>query len=68
MTWNLPDLRLYDIRQFQLFLETTNAVLGDRLPVQLQLTSAEPDLTPANNQASVQVWVSKPVYLPVLLR
>lgn len=68
VTWNLPDLRLYDIRQFQLFLETTSAVLGDRLPVQLQLTSAEPDLTPANNQASVQVWVSTPVYLPVLLR
>lgn len=68
VTWNLPDLRLYDIRQFQLFLETSGAVLGDRLPVQLQLASAEPDLTPANNQATVQVWVSQPVYLPVMLR
>lgn len=68
VTWNLPDLRLYDIRRFQLFLETSGAVLGDRLTVQLQLTSAEPDLTPANNQAMVQVHVSQPVYLPVMLR
>ncbi len=68
MTWNLPDLRLYDIRQFQLFLDITGAGLGDLLPVQMQLTSTEPDLTPADNQVSVQVWVSNPVYLPLLVR
>ncbi len=68
VTWNLPNLRLFDIREFQLNLEVTGGALGDLLPVQLQLISAEPDLTPANNQANVQVWVSKPVYLPLLLR
>lgn len=68
VTWNLPDLRLYDIRHFQVSLQATGGNLGDRLPVQLQLTSAETDLTPGNNNASVQVWLSQPVYLPVLLR
>lgn len=68
VNWNLPDLRLFDIRQFQLSLAVAGAALGERLPVQLQLTSAEPDLTPANNQADVQVWMSKPVYLPALIK
>lgn len=68
VTWNLPNLRLFDIREFQLNLEVAGGALGDLLPVQMQLTSAEPDLTPANNQVSVQVWVTKPVYLPLLMR
>ena len=68
ITWDLPDLRLYDIRQFQINLETTANVLGDLLPMQLQLTSAEPDLTPVDNQATVQVWVSQPLYLPLVIK
>jgi hypothetical protein len=68
VTWNLPDLRLFDIRQFQLSVAVVGAALGERLPLQLVLNSAEPDLTPTNNQATVQVWVSKPFYLPLVLR
>lgn len=68
VTWSLPNLRLYDIRQFQINLRTTGGSLGNLLPVQLQLTSAEPDLTPGNNQTTVQVRVSQPVYLPLLIK
>lgn len=68
VTWNLPNLRLFDIRQFQINLQTTASILGELLPVQLQLTSAEPDLTPADNQATVQVWISQPLYLPLVVR
>lgn len=68
VTWNLPDLRLYDIRQFQVNTRATGGSLGDSLPVQLQLTSAEPDLTPTDNQATVQVRLSRPLYLPLLIR
>lgn len=68
VTWTLPNLRLFDIRQFQIYLEATGGALGDRLPVALQLTSAEADLTPADNQATVQVWLSQSTYLPLLIR
>ncbi len=68
VTWNLPNLRLYDVRQFQISLGATGGSLGDMLPVQLQITAAEPDLTPANNEATVQMWLSKPFYLPLLIR
>lgn len=68
VTWNLPNLRLYDIRQFQVNTRATGGSLGDSLPVQLQLTSAEPDLTPTDNQATVQVRLSRPLYLPLLIR
>lgn len=67
ITWNLPDLRLFDIRQFQINLTATGGVLGNRLPVTLQLRSAESDLTPADNQTTVQVWISRPYYLPLLI-
>jgi hypothetical protein len=68
VTWNLPDLRLYDIRQFQINLEATGGPPGDLLAVQLQLTSAEADLTPADNQATVQVRLIRHLYLPFLIR
>lgn len=68
VTWNLPNLRLFDNRQFQINLQTTASILGELLPVQLQLASAEPDLTPADNQATVQVWISQPLYLPLMVR
>lgn len=68
VTWNLPDLRLFDIRQFQLSLQAASGNLGELLPVQLQLTSAETDLTPDNNSVTIQVRLSKPVYLPLLIR
>jgi hypothetical protein len=68
VTWNLPDLRLYDIRQFQIALQATGGNPGDLLPVQLQLTSAETDLTPGNNTTVVQVQLNRAVYLPMLMR
>jgi hypothetical protein len=68
VTWNLPDLRLFDIRQFEIVLQSTGGALGALLPVQFQLTSAEADLTPGDNSATVRVWLSKPVYLPILMR
>lgn len=68
VTWNLPNLRLYDIRRLQINLRSTGGSLGALLPVQLQLMSAEPDLTPGNNQATVQVRISQPFYLPLLIR
>jgi hypothetical protein len=68
VTWTLPNLRLFDIRQFQIYLEATGGALGDRLSVALQLTSAEADLTPADNQATVQIWLSQSTYLPLLIR
>lgn len=64
VTWNLPDLRLFDIRQFQLNVQTTGGNLGDLLSIQLQLSSAEPDLTPNNNTATVQVMLVREFYLP----
>ncbi|MFZ2486592.1 MAG: PA14 domain-containing protein [Anaerolineae bacterium] len=68
VTWNLPDLRLYDMRQFQVNTRATGGSFGDSLPVQMQLSAAEPDLTPANNEATVQMRLSRPFYLPLLIR
>lgn len=66
VTWNLPDLRLFDVRQFQVTFQTTGGNLGDLLPIQLQLSSAEPDLTPNNNAVMVQVTLVRINYLPLV--
>jgi len=68
LTWNLPTLRLYDIRQFHLNLQATSGALSNLLPVQLQVISAETDLTPGNNTATVQMKISRAFYLPLLIR
>ncbi|QLQ08675.1 MAG: hypothetical protein HZY76_23650 [Anaerolineae bacterium] len=64
VTWNLPDLRLFDVRQFRLNVQAVGGDLGDLLPISLALSSAEPDLTPDNNTATVQVMLARTVYLP----
>lgn len=65
--WNLADLRLYDIQQFRLELQVTEGTPGSLLPVELQLTLAETDLTPSNNVATAQVRVVRAVYVPLLM-
>ena len=67
VTWNLPDVRLYDRREFLLQLRVTSGALGDLLPVQLELTSTQPDLNPDDNAASVAVRVDRPLFLPMVL-
>jgi len=68
VVWNLPDLRLFDTPQFHLNVQAASGNLGEMLSVQLRMTSAETDLTPGNNNATIQVRLSKPVYLPLLTR
>ena len=68
VTWNLPDVRLFDQHEFILQLQVTSGALGDQIPVHLALTSTQPDLNPDDNVASVAVRVDRPLYLPLALR
>lgn len=68
VTWALPDVRLFDRREFRVLLRVSGAALGDLLPVQLALTAVQQDLNPGDNSASVQVRVDRPFFLPIVLR
>ena len=67
VTWALPDVRLFDQREFRVLLRVSGAALGDLLPVQLALTATQSDLTPGDNNASIQVRVDRPFFLPLVL-
>lgn len=46
----------------------TDGAPGDLLPVQLELTSAQPDLNPDHNVAAVAVRVVRSLFLPMVMR
>ena len=60
VTWLLPDLRLYEQRDFDLHLQVTGGTPGEVLPGQLELSSNETDLNPDDNTATSHVVVAKP--------
>jgi len=61
VTWHLPDLRLFEERDFTLELQVTGGEPDDLLPIHLELRSNEPDLNPDDNVMTAQVKVAKPL-------
>ena len=69
LVWQMPDLSFLEKRQFMLQVGLpASATLGDRFPVQVQASCAGADATPADNSDSLQIMVSRQVYLPLLSR
>jgi hypothetical protein len=69
LVWQMPDLSFLERRQFMLYVGVpANAALGDRFPVQVQATCAGVDADPADNSDSLEIMVSRQVYLPLLSR
>lgn len=65
--WELPDLRLYDIRTFTVNVENVAGALGALLMVEMALDADQPDIEPANNAATILLPVVLPVFLPLVL-
>lgn len=68
LTWHLPDLAFLDEGGFELRLRLPMAAQGSRYPVQLTLTTAGPEVVPADNAISTQVGILYEVRLPLLRR
>jgi hypothetical protein len=69
LVWQMPDLSFLENRQFMLYLGVpASAALGDRFPVQVQAACAGSDATPADNSDSLEIMVSRQVFLPILNR
>ena len=69
LVWQMPDLSFLETRRFMLYVGVpANAALGDRFPVQVQASCTGSDATPADNSDSLEIMVSRQVYLPILSR
>jgi hypothetical protein len=67
--WNMPGLSFLEKKQFILSIGVpANASLGDLFPVQLQASCEGNEVTPSDNEDSINIMVSKQVYLPMLKR
>jgi hypothetical protein len=59
--WSLPNLLFMDSREFLLYVQVPSATtIGTHLPVTLTLTSAGPELNPADNTAVAEVAAIPP--------
>jgi len=59
--WNPPDLWFMDRRDFRLYVQVPSTVtIGTHLPVTMALTSAGPELNPADNSAVAEVVAVPP--------
>jgi hypothetical protein len=69
VVWNLPGLSFLEKRQLNLYVGVpANASPGDLFPVQLQAFCEGKDVIPSDNEDSINIMVSKQVYLPMLKR
>lgn len=68
VTWMLPDLRLYDIREFFLELGNAGGAAGDELRVHVAVEAEQPDLTPGDNTATIFLRIHLPFYLPLVMK
>jgi hypothetical protein len=68
VTWELPDLRLFDIQAFTVEAENVDGEPGAVLTVEMALDADQADIAPANNTATILLPVFLPVYLPLVLK
>jgi len=69
VTWHLPDLGLLESRAFQLAVQLpAGAPLGASFPITLTLTSAGPEVNPADNTATAEVIAARQFFLPLALK
>jgi hypothetical protein len=69
VVWNLPGLSFLEKRQLNLYVGVpANASPGELFTVHLQALCDGKDVIPADNEDSINVMVSKQVYLPMVKR
>jgi len=69
VTWHLPDLGLLESRTFWLAVQLpAGAPLGASFPITLTLTTAGPEVNPADNMARAEVIAARQFYLPLALK
>ncbi len=68
ITWQLPDIGLWESGEFLLQVSVPDDPYGTRYSVTLQIASAGPEASPANDSASLEVMVARRLFLPVARR
>jgi uncharacterized repeat protein (TIGR01451 family) len=68
ITWNLPDMGLYDGGGFMLRLNVPSAAIGTRYPVTFTLTASGSEANSTDNTGSGEVMIAYQVYLPLIRR
>ena len=68
MVWQLPGVEFLGEKQFDLILQTPDAVLGTRYPVTITVTSRDPGGDTSDNTSLTSVMIAKQTYLPVVMR
>jgi len=69
VTWHLPDLGMLESRTFQLAVQLPAGVpIGASFPVTLTLTTAGPEVNPADNTARAEVLAARQFFLPLALK